>query len=53
MTADRYLTFWCSNDDWWEYDENGKAVIKPSAPPEAQESYKYYLERTENETKEL
>ncbi len=50
MTKDRKLSFWLSNLDWWEYDKNGNAVIKPTAPPEAQESYKYYLERTKNGT---
>jgi hypothetical protein len=49
MTADKYLAYWLSNRDWWEYDDKGKAVIKPTAPKDAQDSYKYYLERTENE----
>lgn len=48
MTADTYLTYWCSNDDWWDYDKNGKPVVLESAPEEAQKSYQYYLERTQN-----
>ena len=50
MTADKYLTYWCSNDDWWDYDENGKPVILPTAPEEAQNSYQYYLEHNSEET---
>ena len=44
MTADKYLTFWCSNDDWWDYDESGIPVVLPTAPDEAKKSYQYYLE---------
>lgn len=53
MTADKKLSYWLSNFDWWEYDKNGKAIIKPTAPKEAQESYKYYLKRTNNRKKRL
>jgi hypothetical protein len=48
MTADRYLGYWQSNLDWWEYDKKGRAVVKDDAPQEAKDSYKYYLERTHN-----
>lgn len=27
MTANKYLTYWCSNDNWWDYDENGIPVV--------------------------
>ena len=37
--------FWLSNEEWWYWDENMNRVIKPDAPPEAQESYKRYLEQ--------
>lgn len=37
--------FWQSNRDWWYWDDNGNQVLKPEAPPEAQESYKKYLEQ--------
>ena len=47
MTADKYMTYWCSNDDWWDYDENGKPVVRPSAPDEAKKSYEYYLAHKE------
>ena len=50
MTADKKMTFWCSNDEWWDYNEEGKPVVLPTAPKEAQESYQYYLERTQNTT---
>lgn len=49
MTADKYLTYWCSNDNWWEYSKNGKPTILPTVPEEAQKSYRYYLDRIENE----
>ena len=41
----RLDVFWKSNEDWYEINENGFEVIKESAPPEAQESYKHYLEQ--------
>ena len=50
MTADKYLVYWCSNDDWWEYDENGDPVVLPSAPEEAKKSYQYYLDHYNKET---
>ena len=37
--------FWMSNDDWIIQRENGTFTIKTDAPPEAQESYKHYLEQ--------
>ncbi len=36
--------YWHSNPDWWEF-RNHFAVVKEDAPPEAQESYKRYLEQ--------
>lgn len=36
---------WMSNDDWIIQRENGTFTIKTDAPPEAQESYKHYLEQ--------
>lgn len=39
--------FWASNPEWYEWQENGDRVLKPDAPPEAQESYKRYLEQRE------
>lgn len=41
--------FWTSNPDWWERNENYVKVLKPDALPEAQESYKHYLEQTSGE----
>lgn len=41
--------FWTSNPDWWEWKSNGTRIIKLDAPPEAQESYKHYLEQTSGE----
>lgn len=34
---------WMDNDEWWHV-ENGRPIVKPDAPAEAQESYKRYLE---------
>lgn len=36
--------YWMSNKDWW-YWKNGIQILKDDAPPEAQESYKRYLEQ--------
>ena len=36
--------YWQSNSDWWEL-KNHIPVVKKDAPPEAQESYKRYLEQ--------
>lgn len=36
--------YWQENDDWWEFVDH-VPTIKESAPPEAQESYKRYLEQ--------
>ncbi len=40
----RLNLYWRSNRDWWEFD-NHIPVIKKDAPPEAQESYKLYLQQ--------
>ena len=37
--------YWMSNRDWVYQLENGSFVLKSDAPPEAQESYKRYLEQ--------
>ena len=37
--------FWKTNKSWYERLESGACVIKPDAPPEAQESYKRYQEQ--------
>lgn len=36
--------YWMSNPDWWEL-RNHIPVVKETAPTEAQESYKKYLEQ--------
>ncbi len=38
--------FWKTNKNWYHRKENGAAVINDDAPPEAQESYKRYLEQS-------
>ena len=43
MTS-RSLGYWTSNEDWWEYNKDGVAVIKDDAPEEAKRSYAEYLE---------
>ena len=42
--------FWASNPAWYEWKGNGDRIIKPDAPPEAQESYKHYLKQRERIT---
>lgn len=37
--------YWRSNRDWYHRNEHGICVINDNAPPEAQESYKHYLEQ--------
>ena len=37
--------FWRTNKNWWYRDENLNEILKDDAPPEAQESYKHYLEQ--------
>lgn len=37
--------YWRSNKNWYHMDENDDFVINEDAPPEAQESYKHYLEQ--------
>ena len=41
--------FWKTNKDWWYLDKNLDMRIKPDAPPEAQESYKRYLEQMKSD----
>ena len=38
---------WMDNEDWFHQIENGSFVVNDDAPPEAQESYKRYLEQSE------
>jgi len=35
---------WMDNEDWYTY-KDGNAVLKDTAPKEAKESYKRYLEQ--------
>ena len=37
--------YWASNKDWFHFKDNGVMVVNDDAPPEAQESYKHYLEQ--------
>lgn len=37
--------FWTTNQDWYEWKENGARILKDDAPPEAQASYQHYLEQ--------
>lgn len=41
---------WRRNKDWWHW-EDGHAVINEDAPPEAQESYKNYIDAVQNKTR--
>ena len=44
--------FWYSNKAWFHLNEYGQRVINPDAPPEAQQSYKHYIEQVKNLAKE-
>ena len=37
---------WMEYDEWWHF-ENHITVVRPDAPPEAQESYARYLKQVE------
>ena len=39
--------YWMSNLEWYHRKDNLVPVINDDAPPEAQESYKRYLEQSE------
>ncbi|MBR5370970.1 MAG: hypothetical protein IK130_02025 [Oscillospiraceae bacterium] len=41
----KFDNYWLSNKEWFHW-ENGHPVINDTAPPEAQESYKHYIEQT-------
>lgn len=41
--------FWASNTDWYHW-ENHTMVVNDDAPPEAQESYKNYLEQLKSKS---
>lgn len=45
--------FWQSDPTWYHREEDGAAVINENAPPEAQESYKHYLEQLERAEKRI
>ena len=45
--------FWATNRDWYHWTEDGDRVINPDAPPEAQESYKHYLEQDKKAREEM
>ena len=49
----KYESYWQSNDDWCYFDESGILVLKEDAPPEAQESYKIYLEQRKRAAREI
>ena len=46
IVLDKSLTYWRSNDDWYEdfYDDDGKRVLRltDKAPKEARESFERY-----------
>lgn len=48
MTADKSLFLWNKNDDWWDYDKNGKVFLTEKAPQEARESFEKLIKRTKN-----
>ena len=44
--------FWRSDKSWYYRTENGVCVLKDDAPPEAQESYRHYLEQNHRATED-
>ncbi len=38
-------SFWCSKREWVDLDEKSGMTLRKDAPPEAQESYKIYLQQ--------
>ena len=44
--------YWASNPEWYHF-ENGIVVLNESAPPEAKESFKIYLEQNEKSEKKV
>ena len=40
---------WMDNREWWEIDDELHPIVRKDAPPEAQESYKHYLEQTKDD----
>lgn len=45
--------YWMSNKDWYHRNENLVPVLNDNAPPEAQESYKHYLEQCKRAQEEI
>ena len=45
--------YWRSNPEWWHRQDNLVPVINDDAPPEAQESYKRYLEQERKATEDI
>ena len=45
MTADRSLFIWNKNDEWWDYDKDGKVVLTDKAPEEAKKSFEKYCNK--------
>ncbi len=45
--------YWMSNENWFHQQDNGAFVVNHDAPPEAQESYKNYIEQVERSEKSV
>lgn len=45
MTADKSLFFWNQNDEWWDYDKDGKIFLTDKAPEEARKSYEAFKKK--------
>lgn len=42
--------FWMSKKEWRYVDKDGNLSVDKNAPPEAQKSYKHYLEQKKETT---
>lgn len=38
-------TYWKTNPDWYDYDENDEPYLTEKAPPEAHESFRLNMEK--------
>lgn len=49
----KYDFFWATNEDWYDWTEEGDRIIKPDAPPEAQESWKRYRQQKKRASEDM
>ena len=45
--------YWMSKNEWYHQKDNGVFIVNDNAPPEAQKSYKHYLEQARRAEQEV